>query len=181
MFIGVDDEGKIIKMVQTEDNEIIIMDDKTYEAKEKVVCGQEIEIARKYNMTPMSKMEMLALVAGGTTIQMGSEYGMRDRIIKILGIEGRFAQYLTGLRIGKDKEQGNEVFVLEETGKPIPSFLAHIFLGDSLIRDSLIGVIGKTAEPILIPEDRLKTMAIQNFVKSIQRMNRFDGSYGIYS
>lgn len=117
---------------------------------------------------PLGKLESLALIAGGFTLHMGSEYGIREKVVKILGASGEAEKYLLGLRIGEDKEQGNEGILfqnLEKNSKnymPLP--LMYVLLGRDGTKKFISQIVGETNKPYELGLADLRCFVAQQLV-----------------
>lgn len=118
---------------------------------------------------PLAKLEMLAIIAGGFTLHMGSEYGARARILEALEIpQGSQAErYLSSLRIGQDKEAGNEC-VKSDTGNALPIVMGYALLGKEGIRRLLDRVVGKTTERLKLDRKGLKRFFVSELALAMQ-------------
>jgi len=108
---------------------------------------------------PLAKLEMTAIIAGAFTLHMGSEYGGRARISQALQIPqaSEAERFIASLRIGEDKEAGNECIV-SENGNALPIVLAYVMLGKKGVRALLEKVAGKTTERLRLDRKGLNRL-----------------------
>lgn len=145
--------------------------------------------ARKFmaQALPFSKLEALALTAGGVTLHMGSEHGGREKAMDILSIKGPAREHVAKLRIGDDFEQGNRGIVLRGTNVNIPLPLMFAFLGKQGIKDLTASFVGQTNRPIILDFKELKHFFAERLVRDALDPESDIGfanqerTYGIYT
>ena len=135
--------------------------------KQEEIDESEIGDLLANSIIPLAKLETVCLIGGGITIQMGSEYGIRDEIISRLGVSGMAKEYLSRLRIGNDKQQGNEGIILRGTNNYIPLTLAYVILGKNKLQNLINRKIGRTSKPDEFYNHELKKLFSEELVDEI--------------
>lgn len=111
---------------------------------------------------PLGKLENLALIAGGYTLHMGSEYQTRENIVKTLGIAKEAYVYCMKLRVGEDKEQGSECVMINndnsrQKSSVYPSLLlTFVLFGKSGVKKLIAQYVGKVSEPQYLTMQQFK-------------------------
>lgn len=138
--------------------------------EEKIITDDE---ALNFALThiPLGKLESLALVAGGYTFHMGSEYGIRSKLIDILGLVRKAAVMAQELRIGKDKEHGTDGIILQGTSSYVPLVLACVLLGEQGVKDILAHALTLNS-PIEMDAKTLKKLAAQGLMDELRKEQR---------
>ena len=120
---------------------------------------------------PLAKMESAALFAGAQTLHIGSEYGVRPKILNALGFKGKAFEYVMGLKVAEDKKHGNLGMVMKEGGY-VPSLFAFILLGKTQMKQLLLSQAGRTNTPLEFSVPELKKFAAQNLItETVSRGN----------
>lgn len=116
----------------------------------------------------LAKLETLAIIAGGFTFHMGSEYGIRNVVLDALDIKNSQAySYLSLLRISQDKEAGNEGILLQGNKNHIPLALAYVMFGKKGVRKLVEEKVGKTSERNILDVKGLKRISAQQLVSEV--------------
>lgn len=174
LFSGFVDDQDVLLTVDSEEDRFILMNKRSWETEKVVGDGKLIEFVRDNNLLPLAKAETLAILAGGMTFHMGSEYGSRPRILSNLGIKRadfpEFFDYLSGLRIGQDSEQGNGLFNLIGSERPIPAVLAFILFGERFLRAKILENIGLLSGAQKLHERELKSLVAKTLVKNLEKI-----------
>lgn len=185
LFTGVIGDQDLIVSVEKEDDSFILISARNGELEQKFTDDELIDFVRDNNFGPFAKTETLALVAGGSTLHMGSERGNREKVLAALNLDpkfGEFIRYVRKLRIGGDLYQGNEPFLLDGS-KGIPGILAFVLFGKEL-GQMIKARVGIDSLPDNLNESEIKKLAAVGLVESFQARRKetfgFVGSHAGY-
>lgn len=131
-----------------------------------ILSDQEVENAITRTL-PLGKLENLAINAGGIAFHMGSEYGIREKIIHVLGVQGEATEYLRALRVGEDKEQGSDGILLKGTKSYMPLPMCFLLLGDKGVRELIAHFVGVRNEPIELDVAEIQLLCAKRLVDDI--------------
>ncbi|MBI4004754.1 hypothetical protein HY358_01300 [Candidatus Roizmanbacteria bacterium] len=183
-------DGERRFLTKTEEDSLAVMDD----------CGFAMPVGESEtdeilsSLVPLGKLESLAIIVGGQTFHMGSEHGIREKVIAIVGTKGRAQEYSKKLRIGEDKEQGNEgvVLNLKQQGKIVaqvyvPLTTLFLLLGENGVKEVGAQLVGQTNKPIALNDEELLAFfgkqLLDDALDAKSDMSFFaeEKRYGIYS
>ncbi len=171
LFAGSVDGKDLILTVDKERDRFIVTNKDSFETEEEVQDDQLMSFVLRNRFLPLAKAETLAIIAGGMTFHMGSEYSSRPKVLAALGIDQvQFPDlfiYLSGLRIGEDLEQGNNLFVLNGN-QAIPAVLAFVLFGGEFLRAKMLEKAGVEFQPESLAEKEFKKLIARSLVESIK-------------
>ncbi len=114
----------------------------------------------------LARSEMVSIILSGTILHMGSEYGVRDDIVKKLGISGEAERYVRNLRIGSDNRHASSCMAIEGVSDGYLSLpFLYVMLGKEGILSLIRSKVGKTCEADVLDMDNLRTF----FARSLLR------------
>lgn len=142
---------------------------------EKATVDDETALQFIENGLPLAKLESLALYAGAMTMHMGSEYGIRPRILEALGFKDRAFNYAMGLRISEDKKHGNLGIVIDPGGY-IPTPFAYVLFGRKNLNKLVMAQAGRTTDPIQLSIPDVKEVAADSLV--MEALSKIGGIEG---
>lgn len=115
-----------------------------------------------------AKVESIGLVAGALMTHMGSEYGIREKIVQQLGLQGVARDFALNNRIGQDKEQGSDGMILQSNKAYISLILMYTLFGDAGVRKLVGRKAGKTNKADeYSDEGSFKAVAAQSLLHDI--------------
>ena len=133
--------------------------------REEVITTQQAMSFATSEM-PLGKLEFIAMLGGGKTLHMGSEYNVRERIIDALGITGDAKNYVMNLRIGNDKEHGVEAIQLDGTETYVPLALLYVFFGEKGVKNILSENL-TTHRALVMTRQQLRKSASESLVSAL--------------
>lgn len=171
LFLGCLDGQNVTLTVDKDTGDFLVMMTKTGEIKQSISDTEVLDFVGQNNFIPLAKAEMLALISGGVTLHMGSEYNSREKTLAVLGLEDNkfsgFRDYLGGLRIGTDLEQGSEPFLLGGT-KGMPALLAFVLFGRNILRQMIFDQVGSDCGPKHMIDREIKKLVAEKLVEGLE-------------
>ena len=170
LFFGCIDGQNVTLTVDKDTGDFLVLVTKTGEVKQSIPDTEMLRFVSQNNFMPLAKAEMLALISGGVTLHMGSEYNNREKALAALGLEDSkfagFRDYLGGLRIGADLEQGSEPFLLGGT-KGMPAVLAFVLFGRDTLRRMIFDRVGSDSGPKAMVDREIRKLVAEKLVEGI--------------